>query len=95
MAIFLAMSSHSIAETKNKLSELIGRAEKGEEVVITRHGRPVIRFMPLSQQPKRMSKADVEWLKARRAGRGRPSQDAGTFVSRMRDEEWVERLSRR
>lgn len=31
--------------------------------------------------------ADVAWLKARRAGRGDPGgEDAGAFVSRMRDE---------
>jgi prevent-host-death family protein len=33
-------------EAKNKLSALLDRVEQGEEVVITRHGRPVARLVP-------------------------------------------------
>jgi prevent-host-death family protein len=32
----------NIAEAKAKLSELVARAEAGEEVVIARHGKPVV-----------------------------------------------------
>jgi hypothetical protein len=39
---FSPMSKHSIVEAKNQLSELIDRAMGGEEVVITRHGHPVV-----------------------------------------------------
>jgi prevent-host-death family protein len=35
----------NIAEAKAKLSELVARAEKGEEVVIARHGKPVVTLM--------------------------------------------------
>lgn len=33
-------------EAKARLSELIDKAEAGEVVVITRHGRPVARIVP-------------------------------------------------
>jgi prevent-host-death family protein len=33
-------------EAKNKLSELLDLAERGEEVVITRHGKEVARLVP-------------------------------------------------
>lgn len=33
-------------EAKNKLSALLDRVEQGEEVLITRHGRPVARLVP-------------------------------------------------
>jgi len=89
MAIILAMSTHSIAETKDKLSELIARAEKGEEITITRHGRPVVRFTPISAPAGRMTDADLDWIAKRRVGRGRPKENAGEFVSRMRDEDWA------
>jgi prevent-host-death family protein len=82
------MSSHSVAEAKNKLSELIDRALEGEGVVITRHGRPVVELKPLQKTPRPVTKADVDWLKARRVGQGRPQEDAGALISRMRDEEW-------
>ncbi len=36
----------SIAEAKNRLSELIRAVEGGDRVVITRHGRPVARLAP-------------------------------------------------
>ncbi len=40
----------NIAEAKAKLSELVARAEAGEEVVIARHGRPVVSLTPKTTQ---------------------------------------------
>jgi prevent-host-death family protein len=34
-------------EAKTHLSALLERVERGEEIVITRHGRPVARLMPI------------------------------------------------
>ena len=82
------MSQHSVSETKNQLSELIERAEKGEEIVVTRHGRPVIRLQPIARTPRPMTDADWDWLAKRRVGRGRLKQDPGKLVSQMRDEDW-------
>jgi prevent-host-death family protein len=36
----------STAEAKNRLPELIRAVEDGEQVVITRHGRPVAQIAP-------------------------------------------------
>ncbi len=80
------MASHSVAEAKNKLSELIDRALDGEGVVITRHGRPVVELKPVQAPPRPMTPADMDWLAARRAGRGRAVEDAGTLLSRLRDD---------
>jgi prevent-host-death family protein len=33
-------------EAKNKLGSLLDRVEQGEEIVITRHGKPVARLVP-------------------------------------------------
>ena len=35
-------------EAKNTLGALLDRVESGEEIVITRHGRPVARLVPNS-----------------------------------------------
>lgn len=35
-------------EAKNKLSELLSRAERGEEVVITRRGRAIAKLVPFT-----------------------------------------------
>ena len=40
-------------EAKNKLSELLDLAERGEEIVITRHGKEVARLVPPKGQPNR------------------------------------------
>jgi prevent-host-death family protein len=36
----------SVAEAKNRLTELIRAVEQGERVVITRHGKPVAQLTP-------------------------------------------------
>jgi prevent-host-death family protein len=40
-------------EAKNTLGTLLDRVERGEEIVITRHGRAVARLVPNSVQPNR------------------------------------------
>ncbi|MFN0305270.1 MAG: type II toxin-antitoxin system Phd/YefM family antitoxin [Burkholderiales bacterium] len=42
------MRAMSLADAKAHLSELLNTVEAGEEVVITRHGRPVVRVLPAS-----------------------------------------------
>ncbi len=36
-------------EAKNTLGTLLDRVERGEEIIITRHGKPVARLGPLSE----------------------------------------------
>lgn len=81
------MSTHSVAEAKNRLSSLIERALRGEEVVITRHGRPVVELRPLTGAARPVTPEALDWLAANRAGKAAPAEDAGASVSRMRDEE--------
>ena len=80
------MSAYSVAEAKNKLSELIHRAVEGEDVVITRHGQPIVELKPIKPQPKRMTEADLKWLEEHRARLTPAKTDAVTLIRRMRDE---------
>jgi prevent-host-death family protein len=85
------MSAHSVAEAGANLAELIDRAIAGEAVVITRDGKPVAEIHPATVPPgmrKRVTEEGIAWLEANRVGTVVPDEDAGTFVSRMRDEEW-------
>jgi prevent-host-death family protein len=45
------MSTHTIGlfEAKTHLSEVVARVEAGEEVVITRHNRPVAKLVPVGR----------------------------------------------
>lgn len=40
------------AELKANLSELLDRAAAGEETLITRHGKPVARLLPLASEKR-------------------------------------------
>ena len=46
----------SIYEAKTRLSHLVDRALRGDQVVITRHGRPVARLVPAAppRRPRRL-----------------------------------------
>jgi prevent-host-death family protein len=39
-------------EAKTKLSELLNRVEGGEEVVVTRRGKPIARLVPAGGKPQ-------------------------------------------
>ena len=41
------METIGLFEAKTHLSELVARAEQGEEVIITRHNKPVAKLVPL------------------------------------------------
>jgi len=81
------MGTFSVADAKNRLPELIDRALKGEGVVITRHGRPVVELKPIPEPAHPVSPADLDWLAAHRIGRLSVTDDAGRLVSKMRNEE--------
>ena len=55
-------------EAKNKFSALLDRVERGEEIVITRHGQPVARLVPSSGGIDRaQAQAAAERIRARAA----------------------------
>ncbi len=47
----MATETIGLFEAKTHLSELVARAERGEEVVITRHNKPVAKIVPVSAEP--------------------------------------------
>jgi len=57
-------------EAKTHLSSLLDRVEMGEEVTITKHGRPVARLVPVNQRASRDWKAFWERVDADRARGG-------------------------
>jgi prevent-host-death family protein len=40
-----------ISEAKAHLTDLVRRAEAGDEIVLTRHGHPVVRLTPVPVRP--------------------------------------------
>jgi len=45
----------SVTEAKGQLTELVRRAEAGDEIILTRHGHPAVRLVPVKAVPDRRS----------------------------------------
>lgn len=60
------MTSIGAFEAKNRLGSLLDRVEKGEEIVITRRGRPVARLVPEEARDRAAARAAVDRILARK-----------------------------
>lgn len=46
----------SVSEAKGQLTELVRRAEAGDEVILTRHGHAAVRLVPIKAPTDRASR---------------------------------------
>ena len=46
------MEKINLFEAKASLSSLVTRAMAGEEIVIAKHGKPMVKLVPVAQQPR-------------------------------------------
>jgi prevent-host-death family protein len=78
----------TLRETKSKLSQLVGRAARGEEVIITVHGRPKARLTPMPRQSAADRSAWLAELRAlhRRCGVPKATADSTSLVTELREE---------
>lgn len=82
--IMIDSETVTLASAKAHLSELADRAERGESVTITRHGRPVIRFTPVE-----VERQPIDATRLRELTDQMPvsEEDAGSFMRRAREAE--------
>jgi antitoxin (DNA-binding transcriptional repressor) of toxin-antitoxin stability system len=73
------MVTVNLAHAKAHLSELLRQVEAGQDVIITRHGRPVARL----SRPKLPLRADLAELRAEMPKLSRPSVE---LIREIRDE---------
>ena len=67
----------SVSEAKGQLTELVRRAEAGEEVVLTRHGHAAVRLVPVAAARDGTSRrALLEAVRASAAARATPGPTA-------------------
>jgi prevent-host-death family protein len=82
------MRVYSIAQAKDQLSRLVDEAIAGEQVTITRHGKPVVELRPAMPGGAGRPSADLIDELAKRAKALPPlAQGAAGIVRRMRDED--------
>jgi prevent-host-death family protein len=72
----------SVSDAKALLSDLVRRAEHGEDVVLTRHGRAVARLIPIVERPSSTERRAV--LDAVRA-EGRANATRGSSAADSQD----------
>jgi prevent-host-death family protein len=65
----IVMTTYSVADARAGLARLIDQALDGEEVIITRHGRPVAEIRPMRPIQDNAGQASYDWLQARRLSR--------------------------
>ena len=64
-------TTFGLFEAKNRLSELVDRAARGEEIVITRRGEEVARLLP-ALKPDAREQAQALVQRIRRSREGHP-----------------------
>lgn len=78
------MRTVSVAEAKARLSELLNCVESGEDILITRHGRPIAK-MTTPETPKQM--LPLKRLALLRKNTSPWSEPSARLLRSVRDEE--------
>ena len=72
----------SVTDAKGQLTELVRRAEAGDEIILTRHGHAAVRLVPVRAATDRKSRRAL--LDAVRAS-GAAQASAGPSAARSQD----------
>ena len=75
------MGAVNLAKAKTHLSELVSKAESGEETVITRRGQPVARLVPIVL-PKKAFRSLADF----RAALPKARKSSVEVIRQLRDE---------
>jgi len=72
----------SVTEAKSQLTDLVRRAEAGDEIILTRHGQSAVRLVPIKSVPDRKLRRKL--LEAVRRS-GAANAAAGASAARSQD----------
>lgn len=74
----------SVTEAKGQLTELVRRAEAGDEVVLTRHGHATVMLVPVQRRPnateRRRAIAAIQAAVARKRTDGESADRSQDFL---------------
>jgi prevent-host-death family protein len=73
----------SMTDAKAQLTELVRRAEAGDEVILTRHGQPTVQLVPL--KPRNADRASRRWILERFRAHARRKITPGVSAARSQD----------
>jgi prevent-host-death family protein len=82
----------SVTEAKGQLTELVRRAEAGEEVILTRHGHAAVRLVPIKRVRDRASRrALLDAVRASAAAKASAGPSAARSQDFLYDEDGLPR----
>jgi len=85
------MERYDVLYTRNNLSKLVARAEAGEEIEISRRGKPVAKIVPIPPAENKYwtGKQIVEWLEANPipASRQKTTEEIDAWVAELRGDD--------
>lgn len=82
----------TVSEAKGLLTDLVRRAEAGEEIVLTRHGQAVVRLAPIVAVPDRSARrALLEKLRSAGAAKASPGPAAARSQDFLYDDDGLPR----
>jgi prevent-host-death family protein len=77
----------SLTDAKAQLTELVRRAEAGDEIILTRHGQPTVRLTPIKPRMDRAARrAFLDEIMKSAAGKATPGPDAARSQDFLYDE---------
>ncbi|HKD24001.1 MAG TPA: type II toxin-antitoxin system prevent-host-death family antitoxin [Rhizomicrobium sp.] len=77
----------SVTDAKAQLTELVRRAEAGEDVVLTRHGHAAVRLVPVRAMPSAKDRrALLDSVRAAGGAKATPGPDAARSQDFLYDE---------
>jgi prevent-host-death family protein len=80
----------SVTDAKGQLTDLVRRAEAGDEVILTRHGQPTARIVPIRPVPDRAKRhALIEAVQAAALRKAVPGPSAAHSQDFLYDDDGV------
>jgi prevent-host-death family protein len=77
-----------VSEAKGQLSDLVRRAEAGDEIILTRHGHAAVRLVPVKPPTDRASRGQlIETIRAAAAAKASPGPVAARSQDFLYDDE--------
>ena len=79
----------TVSDAKGQLTDLVRRAEAGEEVILTRHGQEAVRLVPVTVKPKHDPEARrkiLEDIMKSARGKAKPGPSAARSQDFLYDE---------
>lgn len=76
----------SLTEAKAQLTELVRMAEAGDEVILTRHGQPVVSLTPIKTLPDKATRREILDKLQRAGAKALPGECAARSQDFLYDE---------